>query len=440
MTTDDRNQRTLTGLRTSWFGRSLEVTGLTAKLAAKSIGGKLSGLVSSDDQAKQRGEASRGRELADSLGALKGAAMKVGQMISYIDLSLSEPMRDALAELQDRSPPMEPAAAARVIEAELGRPPSELFAEWEPQAFAAASIGQVHRARLQDGTAVAVKVQYPGIVDVLQSDLKNTAVLRVIGPLMGLGNSTSKSLIEEFTNRLMEECDYEHELQATDLFRRLWAGEPSVVIPQTFPEYSTRRVLTTEFIEGLGFRDFIEQATQAQRNAAGEALFRVAFESIFKHGVFNCDPHPGNYLFQPERVAFLDFGCTRQFEDHRVAAWRQLIRSVLAEDMGSFRAAIDELGFARPGKRFDYDQHFKVSTYLYEPWLRDEPFQYTSDYVRKSFTAILRDNPNLRNTGMPQDFTFVNRLQWGLNSVLAMLGAEANWHRILLPLVGREPA
>jgi predicted unusual protein kinase regulating ubiquinone biosynthesis (AarF/ABC1/UbiB family) len=191
-------------------------------------------------------------------------------------------------------------------------------------------------------------------------------------------------------------------------------------------------------VRAQSLKTFVRNASKARRDAAGRIIFRLVFTSIFRHHRFNCDPHPGNYLFGHDKVYFLDFGCVRQFEPRFIELWRGLMRSVLENDEGAHRTYLDALHISpRPERRkaFDYGYHMKVSRYLYRPWLTDEPFRYTPEYVKRSFGLLVSRNPNAMHMRLPTEFVFVNRLQWGLNSVLAALGAEARWREILLPLL-----
>jgi predicted unusual protein kinase regulating ubiquinone biosynthesis (AarF/ABC1/UbiB family) len=195
-------------------------------------------------------------------------------------------------------------------------------------------------------------------------------------------------------------------------------------------------VLTTDLVDGRRFQAFCDDSTQEQRNQAGAVISKFAFKSIFKYHAFNCDPHPGNYLFTRDgRVAFLDFGCVKAFEPEFVERWKRMIRSVLEQNHAAFKEAILALQLVPNPSKFDFEYHFKVMLYLYRPWLRDKPFRYTREYAAESTKVLVTENPNQFQTNIPRDFVFVNRLQWGLNSVLARLSAEANWRQSFLPLI-----
>ena len=277
-------------------------------------------------------------QVADALGNMKGALMKIGQMASYLDDGMPEPVRVALASLQQDAPPMAPELCAQVVRAELGADPERVFAEWDPTPIAAASIGQVHRATTRSGLRVAVKVQYPGVDDAIRADLVNTDLLfRVLGTMFpGLDPGP---LVAELRERLSEELDYRTEAANQRFFADAYRGHPYITVPEVVDELSTGRVLTTELAEGARFAE-VEQWSQAERNLAAEAIYRFVFRSIYQLHAFNGDPHPGNYLFRPGgHVTFLDFGLVKRYEADDVALFESLIRTMVVErDVVAFRA------------------------------------------------------------------------------------------------------
>jgi predicted unusual protein kinase regulating ubiquinone biosynthesis (AarF/ABC1/UbiB family) len=430
-------------LATSWLRRS----GASVQMALRTLGfgarGPLRRLLSAAGRAQELRIADAqklAQDLREVMGRYKGVMMKAGQMMGYLDLiDLPEAARKILAELQQTSTPMTPEVIERVFREEHGAPPRELFAEWDPVPMAMASIGQVHRARLEDGTEVVVKVQYPEIENAMRSDLRNiTLVALLMDPLAG--EIGTKEAAREIQKRFLEECDYLLEAEHQERFRALFAQDPEVTVPRVIREKSSRRTLTSVFVDGARFNEFTSTADQPRKNQAGRTIFRFVFTSIFTHRQYNCDPHPGNYLFPPHKVAFLDFGCVRSFEPEFVRTWKALIRSVSNDDRAAFKEALCRLGLVSEKKHFDFDYHFEVGRYLYRPWLTPGPFRYTKAYVEESIKLIVTDNPNKFVTRLPPEFVFVNRLQWGLNSILAALEAEANWSEIMRPLVAEDPA
>ena len=372
----------------------------------------------------------------------KGVVIKLGQMLGHIDrLELPDTARAMLTSLRGQSPPTLAAAMRGVIQAELGAAPELLFAEWEDAAFASASLGELHRARLHHadigkGTRVAVKVQYPGIEAAIRADLRSTRVLaRALRPMAG--PLDTHAVAHELCQRVIEVSDYAAEARVQQRMANLFADDEQLHVPLVVSGYSSKRVLTTELFTGQGFAEFAASATQAQRNEAGVAIFRAVFVSIFRHRLFHCDPQPGNFAFGGGRVALLDFGSVRECSAELVEGWKLLINAVLDDDLPRFRDAMLAMNLVQPQGGFDYEAQLETSRYLYRPWLRPGPFRYDSEYVAESIRRLLTDNPNRRASSLPPELVVVNRLLWGLNSVLTALDAEADWAAILYPLIGR---
>lgn len=366
------------------------------------------------------------RELVTQLGALKGLVMKVGQMASYLPGALPDEAQRVLATLQAESTAMSWARVAEVLERELGAAPDALFESFEREPFAAASIGQVHRARF-DGRDVAVKVQYPGIEEVLASDLSTFGWMAKLSTL-GLPMDAA-ALSEELRSRILEECDYALEARNQRELAALMAEDPDARVPAVVAERSTRRVLTTELVDAMRFGPFVEKGSRAAKNRAGEVIFRACFGSLFRHGVYNGDPHPGNYLFDEEgRVTFLDFGCVRRFDAEFIARWKRFARGVIDDEREGFEERFRALGLVGREKGFDYEHQWEITQHLYAPFIERDPyFTFTDAYVRESYSVLMFENKNQYRMAMPPEWLLLNRLQWGLNAVLAKLEATGPW-------------
>ncbi|MEO5898585.1 MAG: AarF/ABC1/UbiB kinase family protein, partial [Ilumatobacteraceae bacterium] len=269
--------------------------------------------------------------VAERLGNMKGALMKLGQMASYVDQGLPAPMRAALSALQANAPAMSSDLAAAAIERELGAPPDKVFVEWDPQPIAAASIGQVHRAVVVDPAtglerAVAVKIQYPGVGDAIESDLRNADLL---GAMLrqGFGGLDPDEMVAEVKDRLVEELDYRLEARNQQRFADYYRDHPFITVPNVLASLSTGKVLTTELVTGSTWTEVLTW-DQDQRDLAGECLFRFVFRSLYGMHAFNGDPHPGNYLFHGDgKVTFLDFGLVKQFTDAEITTFIAMVRA-----------------------------------------------------------------------------------------------------------------
>lgn len=415
-------QRPLEELAKGFRKRTLVTAKLATKMGLSMAKRTFAGKPSEPPKVDAKKAAQAARELVTQIGALKGLVMKVGQMASYLPGALPEEAQRVLSELQAQSTAMSYERVREVIASELGKDPDELFEEFERAPFAAASIGQVHRAK-HAGREVAVKVQYPGIEDVLASDLSTFGVFTKLS-LLGLPMDAA-AIHGELRARILEECDYELEARHQRELAALMKGDPDVRVPEVIAERSTRRVLTTELVDAMRFQEFVEKGTQEAKNRAGEIIFRTCFGCLFRHGVYNGDPHPGNYLFDADgRVTFLDFGCVRRFDAKFIESWKAFARSVIDGDRGVFEERFRALGLVGKEKGFDYAHQWEITQYLYAPFIERDPFfTYTEDYVRASYGPLLFDNPNQRKMAMPPEWLLLNRLQWGLNAVLAKLRA-----------------
>jgi predicted unusual protein kinase regulating ubiquinone biosynthesis (AarF/ABC1/UbiB family) len=383
-----------------------------------------------------------------TLGDMKGLPLKMGQMVSYIDgiapPGYEEKFQQTLKKLLDKAPPLSAEAAVQVVTEELGAAPEEVFAEWEREPFAAASIGQVHRAVTKGGDRVAVKVQYPGIDKAIKNDLKSVGLLgTMLGPLDN--KIHAKQTIVELTEVFMSELDYTREAEMADVFRRIHRGDPDVVIPRVHQSLSTQRVLTAELIGGIGYAEFCDTATKEERDRSGLAIWRFMFKALLRHAYLYADPHPGNYRFLPDgRVAFLDFGCVKQLPAELIHGIKRYMRATLDEDWAEFdRACIEVLDYDPEDPSWDVYRSYALE--LLGP-IREEEFVCTQQKARDAVTYIARgikglafkdgELPSIPHVPhMPREFTFLNRLQWGLASVMGKIGTVAPFRRVTEPWI-----
>jgi predicted unusual protein kinase regulating ubiquinone biosynthesis (AarF/ABC1/UbiB family) len=370
-------------------------------------------------------------EVAEELGSMKGVLMKLGQMASYIYEDMPATVRASMSRLQHKAPPMTPDLAAGVIVEELGGPPEGVFTEWDPIPFAAASIGQVHRAITRDGRAVAVKVQYPGIARSITSDLRNVGLLRRVVGAAFPGLDT-RSFVDELADRLKEEVDYLREAESQELFASFYDRHPFIHIPHVLPELSTARVLTSELVSGATFDELLTW-NQHEKDLAAEAIHRFVFRSLYRLHAFNGDPHPGNYLFhRAGRVTFLDFGLTKLFTDEDLAPLVDAVRYLVFEkDYEGFRAALERAGFLKAGAPVPTSVVVDRFAGFYSTALRDERMTITpafaSAIVRRFFDAR---SPLAPYSDVPRAYVIMQRINLGLYAVLGSLEATANWRRI----------
>jgi len=401
------------------MGRFVRLAGLGARTGASLL--------------LSKGTESAAERAADVLGTLRGVAAKLGQMASYVDGVVPEGQREAyeaaLRRLREQAPTSSSAEIRAVVEEELGAPIAQLFADWEDEAVASASIGQVHRARLFDGRVVAVKVQHSGIARAVESDLENVGMLEsLIGTIVPKGVN-SHGVLEEVKARFREELDYRLEAQRQRQFAEIFRDDPQIRVPSVIAERSSLRVLTSEFVEG-GRLDDAACAPEAERRAYAEALWRFVFKGNLVGGMFNADPHPGNYVFQPDgRIAFLDFGCVQPITEKRMAPARALHRAAVERNDAEFAEQVRRIMETRGG--LYEDLAIAYSRRCFEP-LFASPYRVSRDYVRALVVEIGEMKRVLFKKGgnfvpLPPGMLFMNRLQFGFYSVLARLDVEVDY-------------
>ena len=386
-------------------------------------------------------------QVAQALGSMKGALMKIGQMASFLDDGLPEPMRQALSQLQQDAPPMSGELAAEVVERELGRPPSEVFAQWDPVPIASASIGQVHRAMTTDGRAVAVKVQYPGVDTAILADLDNADALVGIIAMVFPGLDPHP-VVAEIRDRVTEELDYNNEAANQRKFADYYRGHPFIAIPDVVDELSTGRVLTTDLSDGVRFGE-LASWSQEERNRAAEMIYRFVFRSLYRMHSFNGDPHPGNYLFhRGGGVTFLDFGLVKHFTAAEVDLFERMIDArVLHPDDSRYRRIIEEAEILRrdapvtDAEVGDYFGHFYEL--IRQPGVHTVTHEYAAETVRYMFDMKGDISRVPKFSNVPRSLVLIQRINLGLFAILAHLGATADWLAIskeLWPITNGPPS
>jgi predicted unusual protein kinase regulating ubiquinone biosynthesis (AarF/ABC1/UbiB family) len=381
----------------------------------------------------------------EMLGRSKGVLMKAGQILSFVTIGAAVPdefrtvYQATLSRLQDSAPPMPADLAASVVEAELGSPPSKLFAEFDPEPLAAASIGQVHAARLDDGRRVAVKIQYPGVEQAIRADLANTELLATFFSLIrtvipDLTRIDVRALAKEVGDRIGEEIDYRVEARNQAEFADAYRGHPFIHVPEVIPELSTRRVFTMERADGLRWAE-ATSADAALRHQWGEAIFRFALGSLRRLRLFNADPHPGNYLFHEDgTVTFLDFGCVKHFTPEHVATMRGIVAASVDGDAPALFALLDGAGFIDPADPPEPGELLALFREQFVPLISPQPFTYTPEYaaavVRSEFSLYGEHSAVTRRLSLQPDYLMITRIDLGVTSVLATLGATGPWAAI----------
>ena len=425
---------------TSALRRGGELGKVAAHTAIRRVRSRAATLGGSPDEQRRRAEndaLAAADELITVLGSMKGAAMKVGQFLSLLDLGMvpaaARPaFTQKLAILRDNAPRVSSETMLGVVRAELGDAMSA-FAEIDPEPIAAASIGQVYRARLTDGRDVAVKVQYPGIDRVVRSDLKNLAVaLRLYKRL--LPTVDPQSFVREVTGNIIAELDYAAE---ADNQRRLavrYQGHPFIQIPDVIENLCTSKVLTTEFVNGISF-DEVTGLDSETRDQVGEVIYRFYCGSIHTDATFCGDPHPGNIMLADDgRVAFLDFGSSKTMSKRAL----QLERSALIAARAGNATKVAQI-LRRGDILVDEDDITDADVLAYvndSTWwhMEDVTLTITPQIANTAMVAAVHPAHEYaepaRRQRFPEEHLMARRVEFYTCAMLGQLGASANWFRI----------
>ncbi|HXH25033.1 MAG TPA: AarF/ABC1/UbiB kinase family protein, partial [Vicinamibacterales bacterium] len=380
-------------------------------------------------------------DVTRTMGDMKGAVMKFGQILSMMTGFVPDELAAQLASLQSNAPPMAYELVERVIEQELGAPPDRVFRRFEREPFAAASIGQVHRARLRDGTGVAVKVQYPGVREAIAHDLANVAMLVGMAGVVSPGLDAGP-IVRDLKDGILGELDYRREAANQRRFSEEFLGHAFIRIPRVFAEYSTDRVLTQELLRGKPFAAALAWP-EAARQRLGEVIFRYAFGSIYRYGLFNGDPHPGNYvLLDDGAVGFVDYGCVAEFTPEMIAGFVRVIHALLADDHDAWRAAVEDIGILRRDAPFTTEQLWEHMHWYWAPILEPEVTftpELAGEMIRRNTQTTGEGGRINKYCNVPPGMVFLTRINFGLAGVLSQLRARGPWRDIIREYIDGIP-
>jgi predicted unusual protein kinase regulating ubiquinone biosynthesis (AarF/ABC1/UbiB family) len=435
---------------TSRVVRSATIGRLAAGQAVRQFGTRAANLTRGEeasDAALARRQVETAEQIVAVLGTMKGAAMKLGQVMSFLDVGLvpeeyREEFQRKLAELRDSAPHVSFKEMRKVIEGEFDEPLDELFAQFDTDPIAAASIGQVYRATLHDGRVVAVKVQYPGVAEAVRADLKNLGMIMRLFSRMAPGLDV-QALAQEIRLRIDEELDYELEASNQRAMARIFRGHPFIHVPEVIGSHSRERVMASELVSGMRFEQ-MKELDAPSRNRIGEIVFRFYFGCMYRHHQFSGDPHPGNFILLPDgRVSFLDFGLYKR----------------LPPELAEYELQIARLGITGQGEALI--AHLHAGGFLAEPdrstpeqilrQFEDVTWWYTRDGVvaltPEIATQIVIDMSDprsrhysaMRHENLPPDHLFGRRTETLTLAVMSQLRATANWHRIAREWIFGDP-
>jgi predicted unusual protein kinase regulating ubiquinone biosynthesis (AarF/ABC1/UbiB family) len=426
---------------TSRVRRSATVGRLAAGQAVRQFGTRAANLTR-DEEASHAALAKRQVETAEqivaALGTMKGAAMKLGQVMSFLDVGLvpheyRDEFQAKLARLRDAAPKVSFKDMRKVIESDLDERLSDVFEEFDEDPIAAASIGQVYRARLLDGRDVAVKVQYPGVATAVRADMQNLGMILRLLKRIAPGIDV-KAIADEVRKRIFEELDYELEANNQRALARVFRGHPFIFVPDVITRLTRERVMVSDYVEGTGFEEH-KGYRQDERDRLGEILFRFYLGSLYRHHQFSGDPHPGNYkLMEDGTVAFLDFGLFKRMDAADVELELTCQRAVVEGDAPTLHRLLAQGGFLPQPEKVDPD-HLMA-------FVHDAIWWYTTDedvaLTPEIATEVMIESSDprspyfreMRHQDMRPEHLFGRRMELLTLAVLGQLRARANWHRI----------
>jgi predicted unusual protein kinase regulating ubiquinone biosynthesis (AarF/ABC1/UbiB family) len=423
---------------TSRIARTRRFGGLVAGQGIRWAGTRAANTLRSDEKADAAtGEraAATAHELVKQLGQMRGAAMKIGQVLSTVDFtaipeSEREEFKQTLATLRDDVPPLPFNKVEKLLKDELGERLSDVFSEFDEEAFAAASIGQVHKATTTEGKRVAVKIQYPGIAEAVETDLRNMQMVFPLVKRLAPGLDV-KALATELRERIGDELDYEVEAQNHRAMARAWRDHPFVFVPPVDTARSRRRVLVTELLYGRRFEE-IKRLDEAERDRYGEIVFRFFFGSLKHLRRASGDPHPGNYLLLDDgRVGFLDFGLMRVVDADYLEGERALAQAVARGDADATFRGLSTLGYLPEPDTFDPEcllgQIRSAGEWYLEPGFRRLTPGYVADLLDRSSSPRSPFFEEMRRETIPPQALLIRRMEGLVLSTLGELRAGADW-------------
>jgi predicted unusual protein kinase regulating ubiquinone biosynthesis (AarF/ABC1/UbiB family) len=428
-------------LPTSRWSRAARIGRLAAGQGAKQLGTRAVNVTRDDeDRAKalERRQVETAEQIVAVLGTMKGAAMKLGQVMSFLDVGLvpeeyREEFQHKLAALRDAAPKVSFKDMRKVIEQDFGGKLSEFFEDFDEDAIAAASIGQVYRARTIEGRDVAVKVQYPGVNRAVRSDMQNLGMIMRLMQRMAPGLD-AKGLAQEIRERIGEELDYELEASNQRRLARIYRGHPFIVIPDVLSDFSRERVMVTEFVEGRGFDD-AKADPSTDRDRLGEIIFRFYYGCMYRHRQFSGDPHPGNCRIMDDgRVAFLDFGLFKTISPEVADIELQSQRLSAEGRWEDLRDLWGRTGFLNEVERMAPE---RLQAYIEDVawwYLADEEVELTPEVAGNVLMELTdprgKHFARMRHESLPPEHLFGRRLEILTLAVLGQLHPTNNWHRI----------
>ncbi|MDP2345070.1 MAG: AarF/ABC1/UbiB kinase family protein [Deltaproteobacteria bacterium] len=422
----------------SRFARFARMSSLTAGVAARHFGQKVASAFRDDDEqekAKKESQLKSATQITKTLGELKGAAMKLGQMLATDPELLPKEMVEELQKLGHSAPPMPFSTVKQVVEEALGQPLDEVFTEFSEQPIGAASIGQVHRAKMRDGTDVAVKVQYPGIADTIVSDMRNLGGLLALARAQ-LPRERVDAYLEEVTSVIQAESDYLKEAENLERFQFVLKNLKGVRVPTPVHELTRKNVLVMEYLSGQKIETWLETAPAAQKHEQGKRLLEVFLQTIHRHHVLHADPHPGNFMILDSAefvdgapvLGILDCGCVREYEAAFCDDLIALLVTLWKHDVEAMQVAWLKLGFIDKG--VNPDDVYEWCQLILAPMLQDVDWDFGGWKIQEQAISFVLAHPKVKLWAPPREVIFYIRTLAGLRGLLAKTGLKLNTYRM----------
>jgi len=372
------------------------------------------------------------RQVFNEFTKLRGTALKIAQSLSMDEGMLPEEFTEVMSEAQYSVPPINKALARSIIKKELGDYPEQLFAEFESDALAAASIGQVHQAQLKNGQKVAVKIQYPNVRNTIHSDMAMAKTL--IKRIIKRGASIDE-YFDEVESTLMEETDYLQEGHYIDYFHNRFAGS-QIVTPEWIEELSSQKVLTMSFVEGRHLKEFLEtNPSQQQRNHFGQLLWDFFHDQVEQRNFIHADTHPGNFFFREDgKLGVIDFGCVKKFDEEFTQNYMQLLPKHLKQDEQEIRELYMHLGIIKenpdnPEKEEEFFQFCKnYGNTFAQPYMGDT-FDFGDPAFKEKISSYAKEPPIMNEPRGDKNFIYSTKVHLGLYSILMKLKAKIDTSR-----------
>ncbi|MEL6347795.1 MAG: AarF/UbiB family protein [Myxococcota bacterium] len=421
------------------LGRLARLGGLTSRVSGSYLGQRIRSVFQDDEDADaslRRVHLENAERIVDTMGLLKGAAMKVGQSLAQVvdGMDLPPEMANILGKLNNKATPIPFSLIKASIERELDARIDDLFSDFDEEPLGTASLAQAHAARLPSGEAVVVKVLHDGIEDSVDSDLSALKTLFLTGRVLRRDRSEIDAIFAELRDRLSEELDYYQEAANLEHFHRSLADFPDIHVPSTHPQYCTERVLTMDRLLGRSLDDFLPMADRQAKQKAGDLLALAFHDMFYRQRALHADPHPGNYLFRTDGgLGILDFGCVKRFDVYFVANYARMAKTLVLGERDAFMDAAQQVGILTDGPAESRDVLWSFGELIGHP-LRQEQYACSTGVdemttgIQRMMPQILR-YPNIRS---PRTIIYLHRSLSGIYSMIRRLEHEGRYRELFL--------